>query len=210
MHNVMHNLAPLDATTAPATAAHVPVMALDRRAQELRPGAGAQGRRCAASMPGEVHAIVGENGAGKSTLIGIAAGVLQADRRRHLLQRQACRRAGSAPHARETASRWSISTRRSFAGSHGARKSAARGAGARRSGRSRSKRSASWHAWLPTNCACRVNKRVGELSLAQRHIVEIARALATQPEGALPRRADRAASAGRRAQTVRSDRRAPA
>jgi ribose transport system ATP-binding protein len=30
-------------------------------------------------MPGEVHAIVGENGAGKSTLIGIAAGVLRAD-----------------------------------------------------------------------------------------------------------------------------------
>ena len=30
-------------------------------------------------MPGEVHAIVGENGAGKSTLIGIAAGVLHAD-----------------------------------------------------------------------------------------------------------------------------------
>ena len=30
-------------------------------------------------MPGEVHAIVGENGAGKSTLIGIAAGALRAD-----------------------------------------------------------------------------------------------------------------------------------
>ncbi|HEY5210878.1 MAG TPA: ATP-binding cassette domain-containing protein [Stellaceae bacterium] len=32
-----------------------------------------------AIVPGEVHAIVGENGAGKSTLIGIAAGVLAAD-----------------------------------------------------------------------------------------------------------------------------------
>ena len=30
-------------------------------------------------LPGEVHAVVGENGAGKSTLLGIAAGVLTAD-----------------------------------------------------------------------------------------------------------------------------------
>ncbi len=51
--------------------------------------------------PGEVHALVGENGAGKSTLIGIAAGVYQPDGGQLLLRDRAIR--FSTPAAAEAA-----------------------------------------------------------------------------------------------------------
>ena len=71
----MHNVA--NAAT-PMVTAHIPVMTLADMRKSFGPVQALKGVDVLI-MPGEVHAIVGENGAGKSTLIGIAAGALRAD-----------------------------------------------------------------------------------------------------------------------------------
>ncbi len=58
--------------------APIPVMDLHRVHKSFGPVQALKGVDLVI-IPGEVHAIVGENGAGKSTLIGVAAGVLAAD-----------------------------------------------------------------------------------------------------------------------------------
>jgi ribose transport system ATP-binding protein len=126
-------------------------------------------------VPGEVHAIVGENGAGKSTLIGIAAGILAAD-------------AGMVRFAGEPVAQPSPKRMREIGVSvvyqHPAlapdltvlenlqlAAPALDAVGAERL----LTRAATPQLRMP------VQQRVTELSLAQRHIVELARALATAP-----------------------------
>jgi ribose transport system ATP-binding protein len=130
--------------------------------------------------PGEVHAIVGENGAGKSTLIGIAAGVLRADSGAIYYDgkyvaapdpRQ-MREAGISVVYQHPALAPDLTVLEnlqlaapSLLGAAGAAE--AEGLLAR---------IATEELRMP------VGKRVAELSLAQRHVVEIARALVTRPK----------------------------
>ncbi len=130
--------------------------------------------------PGEIHAIVGENGAGKSTLIAIAAGVLQADEGSITLAGQQI----TAPHAsalREAGI--------SVAFQHPALapdltvlenlqlvSSALSGPQGRAEAERLLREVATDELWTP------LDRRVAELSLAQMHVVEIARALATKPK----------------------------
>jgi ribose transport system ATP-binding protein len=158
--------------------AHVPIMTLAGIRKSFGPVQALKGVDVLI-IPGEVHAIVGENGAGKSTLIGIAAGVLQAD-------------AGSiyyggkyvaAPNPRQMREA-GVSVVYQHPGLAPdltvlenlqlAAPSLAGPDGATEAGRILA-RVATDELRMP------VGKRVAELSLAQRHVVEIARALATNP-----------------------------
>src|SRR5208282_4349498 len=133
-----------------------------------------------AIIPGEVHAIVGENGAGKSTLIGIAAGVLKADAGTIHYDNKEVR----APHPRQMreagvsvvyqhpalAPDLTVLENLQLAAP-----SLAAPGGSAEAERILA-RIATDELRMP------VTKRVAELSLAQRHIVEIACALATHPK----------------------------
>ena len=99
----------------------------------------------------------------------------------HLLWRQAHREARPAPNARGRRLRC-LSASGFGARSHRAGKSAARRTLARRSGGRRRRRSAFSARIATDELRMPVGKRVAELSLAQLHIVEIARALATNPK----------------------------
>jgi ribose transport system ATP-binding protein len=129
---------------------------------------------------GEVHAIVGENGAGKSTLVTIAAGALQAD-------------AGSIAVRGETVSPTSVRILRrvgiSIAYQHPALPpdltvSECIGLVAPRfASRARAAEVRSLTAKVATSMlSVRPDQRIAELTLAQRHVVEIARALSTDPD----------------------------
>ena len=133
-----------------------------------------------AIMPGEIHAIVGENGAGKSTLIGIASGVIAADAGSLFFQGQEV----AVPHPR-TLREMGISVTNQhpslapdltvlenlqlaapkLGGPEGAVEAA-----------SILNQVATDQHWAP------LHWRIAELTLAQQHVVEIARALATQPK----------------------------
>jgi len=129
---------------------------------------------------GEVHAIVGENGAGKSTLVTIAAGALQADE-------------GSIEVRGKTISPTSVCILRgvgvSIAYQHPALPpdltvSECIGLVAPQFA---SRASAADVRSLTAKAATsmltvRPDQRIAELTLAQRHVVEIARALATNPD----------------------------
>jgi ribose transport system ATP-binding protein len=172
----MHDI--VQAVTQPATA-HVPVMSLLDIRKSFGPVRALKGVNVLI-MPGEVHAIVGENGAGKSTLIGVAAGVLRADYGaiyydgkhvdapdpRHM------REAGVSVVYQHPALAPDLTVLENLqlaapplAGQGGA-------AEAER-----------LLAQIATDeLRTPVSRRVSELSLAQRHVVEIARALATRPK----------------------------
>jgi ribose transport system ATP-binding protein len=170
-----------DVVDAPkvVTTAHVPVMTLADLRKSFGPVQALKGVDVLI-MPGEVHAIVGENGAGKSTLIGIAAGVLRAD-------------AGSiyyngnyiaAPQARQMRED-GVSVVYQHPGlvpdlTVLENLQLAAPALAGRGGAVEAERILTRIATAELRVP--VNRRVGELSLAQRHIVEIARALATHPK----------------------------
>jgi ribose transport system ATP-binding protein len=131
-------------------------------------------------MPGEVHAVVGENGAGKSTLIGIAAGVLQADAGaiyyggKHVdaPNPRRMREDGISVVYQHPALADDLTVLENL---QLAAPSLAAAGGQVEAERILG-RIATAELLMP------LNKRVGELSLAQRHIVEIARALATNPK----------------------------
>ena len=162
-----------------ATTALVPVMTLAGLHKSFGPVQALKGVDVLI-MPGEVHAIVGENGAGKSTLIGIAGGVLHAD-------------AGSvyydgayiaAPEARQMREDGV-----SVVYQHPAlapdltvleNLQLAAPALAAPGGAAEAERILARIATAELRAP--LSRRVGELSLAQRHIVEIARALATHPK----------------------------
>jgi len=172
MHNVW------SAAAAPVTA-HVPVMTLADLRKSFGPVQALKGVDVLI-MPGEVHAIVGENGAGKSTLIGIAAGVLRADagaiyydgKYVEAPDPRRMREAGVAVVYQHPALAPDLTVLEnlqlaapSLAGPDGAEEAERILA-----------RIATDELRMP------VGKRVAELSLAQRHVVEIARALATHPK----------------------------
>jgi ribose transport system ATP-binding protein len=173
MHDVLDT-----AKTGPITA-HVPVMTLASVRKSFGPVQALKGVDVLI-MPGEVHAIVGENGAGKSTLIGIAAGVLRADsgaiyydgKYVKAPDPRQMREHGVSVVYQHPALAPDLTVLEnlqlaapSLAGAEGA-------AAAERL----LARIATDELRMP------VAKRVAELSLAQRHVVEIARALATHPK----------------------------
>src|SRR5271170_3219139 len=171
----MHNVA---APAAPIVTAHVPIMTLADIRKSFGPVQALKGVDVLI-LPGEVHAIVGENGAGKSTLIGIAAGVLQADSGaiyyggKHVKapDPRQMREDGVSVVYQHPALAPDLTVLEnlqlaapSLVGTEGAAEAERLLA-----------RIATDELRMP------VNRRVAELSLAQRHVVEIARALATHP-----------------------------
>jgi ribose transport system ATP-binding protein len=177
----MHDVAVPDAMSAAvvATTAHVPVMTLADIRKSFGPVRALKGVDVLI-YPGEVHAIVGENGAGKSTLIGVAAGVLRADSGAIYYDGKYV----GAPDPRQTredgvsvvyqhpalAPDLTVLENLQLAAP-----SLVGAAGAAEAERLIA-RVATDELRMP------INKRVAELSLAQRHVVEIARALVTRPK----------------------------
>ena len=177
----MHDVAVPDAMSAAvvATTAHVPVMTLADIRKSFGPVRALKGVDVLI-YPGEVHAIVGENGAGKSTLIGVAAGVLRADSGAIYYDgkyvgapdpRQ-MREDGVSVVYQHPALAPDLTVLEnlqlaapSFVGAAGAAEAERLIA-----------RVATDELRMP------IGKRVAELSLAQRHVVEIARALVTRPK----------------------------
>ena len=172
MHSVVR-------TTALPVTAHVPIMTLAGMRKSFGPVQALKGVDVLI-MPGEVHAVVGENGAGKSTLIGIAAGVLHADAGsiyyggKHIARpdpRQ-MREDGVSVVYQHPALAPDLTVLENL---QLAEPSLAGPRGAAEAERILA-RVATDELRMP------VGKRVAELSLAQLHIVEIARALATNPK----------------------------
>ena len=177
----MHDVAVPDAMSAAvvATTAHVPVMTLADIRKSFGPVRALKGVDVLI-YPGEVHAIVGENGAGKSTLIGVAAGVLRADSGAIYYDGKYV----GTPDPRQTredgvsvvyqhpalAPDLTVLENLQLAAP-----SLVGAAGAAEAERLIA-RVATDELRMP------INKRVAELSLAQRHVVEIARALVTRPK----------------------------
>src|ERR1700729_4173333 len=177
----MHDVAVHGASNAKAipTTAHIPVMTLAGVRKSFGPVRALKGVDVLI-YPGEVHAIVGENGAGKSTLIGVAAGVLRADSGAIYYDgkyvgapdpRQ-MREDGVSVVYQHPALAPDLTVLEnlqlaapSFVGAAGAAEAERLIA-----------RVATDELRMP------INKRVAELSLAQRHVVEIARALVTRPK----------------------------
>jgi ribose transport system permease protein/ribose transport system ATP-binding protein len=129
---------------------------------------------------GTIHAIVGENGAGKSTLIGVAAGVLRADSGAIYYDGQyvaapdprSMREAGVSVVYQHPALAPDLTVLENLQLAAPALVGAAGAAEAERL----LARIATDELRMP------ISRRVAELSLAQRHVVEIARALITRPK----------------------------
>jgi ribose transport system ATP-binding protein len=177
----MHDVAVQEVVTAAvvATTANVPVMTLADIRKSFGPVRALKGVDVLI-YPGEVHAIVGENGAGKSTLIGVAAGVLRADSGAIYYDGKYV----AAPNPRQMredgvsvvyqhpalAPDLTVLENLQLAAPSLA------GAGGAAEAERLIARIATDELRMP------INKRLAELSLAQRHVVEIARALATRPK----------------------------
>jgi ribose transport system ATP-binding protein len=178
MHNVVNAAAPPVATKAPVTA-HVPIMTLADLRKSFGPVQALKGVDVLI-MPGEVHAIVGENGAGKSTLIGIAAGVLRADSGSIYYggkyvaapEPRRLREDGVSVVYQHPALANDLTVLENLQLAAPALAAPGGPAEAERI----LARIATADLLMP------VTRRVAELSLAQRHVVEIARALATRPK----------------------------
>ena len=171
MHSVVDN-------PVPAVTARVPVMTLVGIRKGFGPVHALKGVDVLV-MPGEVHAIVGENGAGKSTLIGIAAGVLQADGGAiyyagnyvEAPSPRQMREDGVSVVYQHPALADDLTVLENLQLAAPSLAAACGNAEAERI----LGRIATAELLMP------LNKRVGELSLAQRHVVEIACALASRP-----------------------------
>jgi ribose transport system ATP-binding protein len=177
----MHDVAVPDvvSATVAATKAHVPVMTLADIRKSFGPVHALKGVDVLI-YPGEVHAIVGENGAGKSTLIGVAAGVLRADSGAIYYDGQYVaapgprfmREAGVSVVYQHPALAPDLTVLENL---QLAAPSLVGAAGAAEAERLLA-RIATDELRMP------IGRRVAELSLAQRHVVEIARALVTRPK----------------------------
>ncbi|MGD0419234.1 MAG: ATP-binding cassette domain-containing protein [Xanthobacteraceae bacterium] len=178
MHNVAAAAMPPAKVYEPTTA-HVPIMTLAGLRKSFGPVQALRGVDVLI-YPGEVHAIVGENGAGKSTLIGIAAGVLRADAGaiyyggKHVAapDPRQMREDGVAVVYQHPALAPDLTVLENL---QLAAPSLAAPGGAGEAERILA-RIATDELRMP------LNRRLGELSLAQRHVVEIACALATHPK----------------------------
>jgi len=179
----MHSLADAPKPSVPAhvpgITAHVPVMTLADVRKSFGPVQALKGVDVLI-IPGEVHAIVGENGAGKSTLIAIAAGVLQADagaiyyagKYIEAPNPRRMREEGVSVVYQHPALANDLTVLENLQLAAPSLADAGGNAEAERI----LTRIATAELLMP------LNKRVGELSLAQRHVVEIACALATRPK----------------------------
>ena len=174
----MHDVAAQEIVSVEVVAAmaQVPVMTLADIRKSFGPVRALKGVDVLI-YPGEVHAIVGENGAGKSTLIGIAAGVLRADSGAIYYDgkyvaapdpRQ-MREAGISVVYQHPALAPDLTVLENLQLAAPSLLGAAEAEGLLA-------RIATEELRMP------VGKRVAELSLAQRHVVEIARALVTRPK----------------------------
>jgi ribose transport system ATP-binding protein len=177
----MHDVAVHGASNAKAipTTAHIPVMTLAGVRKSFGPVRALKGVDVLI-YPGEVQAIVGENGAGKSTLIGVAAGVLRADAGAIYYDGQyvsapdprRMREAGVSVVYQHPALAPDLTVLENLQLAAPSLVGAAGTAEA-----------VCLIARIATDeLRVTVNKRVAELSLAQRHVVEIARALVTRPK----------------------------
>jgi len=172
----MHDV--VSAAVSPVTA-HIPVMSLVGLRKSFGPVQALKGVDVLI-YPGEVHAIVGENGAGKSTLIGIAAGVLHADAGaiyydgKHVgsPDPRQMREDGVSVVYQHPALAPDLTVLENL---QLAAPSLA-GPGGPAEAERVLKLVATDELRMP------LNRRVGELSLAQLHVLEIARALATRPK----------------------------
>ncbi len=126
------------------------------------------------AYPGEIHAIVGENGAGKSTLINVAAGVLGADRGSIVVKGEAGKPGPAARRAQGISVAYQhpalandLSVLENFQLANPA---------------TTETEARSIIASVATpQLRMDIRQRIEGLSLAQRHVVEIARALCTNP-----------------------------
>ena len=177
----MHDVATHGASNGKviATTAHIPVMTLADVRKSFGPVRALKGVDVLI-YPGEVQAIVGENGAGKSTLIGVAAGVLRADAGAIYYDGQhvsapdprRMREAGVSVVYQHPALAPDLTVLENLQLAAPSLVSAAGAAEAE-----------ALIARIATDeLRVTINKRVAELSLAQRHVVEIARALVTRPK----------------------------
>jgi ribose transport system ATP-binding protein len=177
----MHDVAVHGASNAKAipTTAHIPVMTLAGVRKSFGPVRALKGVDVLI-YPGEIQAIVGENGAGKSTLIGVAAGVLRADAGAIYYDGQyvsapdprRMREAGVSVVYQHPALAPDLTVLENLQLAAPSLVGAAGTAEA-----------VGLIARIATDeLRVTVNKRVAELSLAQRHVVEIARALVTRPK----------------------------
>ncbi len=130
---------------------------------------------------GEIHALVGENGSGKSTLLGIASGFLAPDEGTVVIGETERRRVspGREPQAR---SRHRLSDVLARVAPVGGREPLPRGT-VRRSGR----RTDAWSAWAADRLAefdldISPAAPTGTLSLAERQLLEVVKALLAQPK----------------------------
>jgi ribose transport system ATP-binding protein len=128
---------------------------------------------------GEVHAVVGENGAGKSTLISVAVGILSADQgeieyggRIVAADPRSLREAGISVAYQHPALAPDLTVLENLQ----LASPALLGASGRVEAARLLRRVATDGLLMP------LHRRVAELSLAQRHVVEIARALSTNPK----------------------------
>jgi ribose transport system ATP-binding protein len=159
----------------PRSATPVPAMVLHGVRKSFGPVQALKGVELAV-IPGEVHAIVGENGAGKSTLIGIAAGILAADAGRIEFDREPIvgpnprlmREIGVSVVYQHPALATDLTVLENL--QLAAPRLDMRGA-----------KDLLDRVATP-QLVMAANQRVAELSLAQRHIVELARSLATNPK----------------------------
>ena len=163
------------ASPSPISVTHDGVMALRGVRKSFGPVEALKGVDLSI-IPGEVHAIVGENGAGKSTLIGIAAGVLAADAGSIEFDRNPI--VAPDPKLMRDIGVSVVYQHPALATDLTVLENLQLAAPTLATGDAKAllERVATPQLVMP------VNRRVAELSLTQRHIVELARALATNPK----------------------------